>query len=316
MSKNDSRVEKILKTIITGADDSDLEPPQSRVEWLLMALSDAIGKMDDINLFHICEQGEYDPILLTPTIQNPEQNLFYLVPSSVGNDKYSEWIYTSNGEWEKFGNVEDIVIDESLSISGAAADAAKVGEIKSQLNDKQDTLTFDNTPTENSSNPVTSDGVYDALSNKQDTLTFDNTPTENSNNPVTSDGVYDALSNKQDTLTFDNTPTENSSNPVTSDGIYNALFNNRVIVSGTTPTINAVSGNRYICGEVASISIIPPQTGIINVIFESGTTPSILALPQTVTMPEWFDSTDLEANRIYEISIADGIYGVVTSWPA
>ena len=90
MSNNGSRVENILKTIITGGDTSDLEPPQSRVEWLLMKLNEAVGKMDDINLFHICEHGEYDAVNLVPTIQNPQENLFYLVPSSTGDDKYTE----------------------------------------------------------------------------------------------------------------------------------------------------------------------------------------------------------------------------------
>ena len=36
---------------------------------------------------------------------------------------------------------------------------------KSELNDKQDKLTFDNTPTLNSQNPVTSNGVYEAITN-------------------------------------------------------------------------------------------------------------------------------------------------------
>ena len=38
------------------------------------------------------------------------------------------------------------------------------------------------------------------MDGKQDTLTFDNVPTANSNNPVTSGGVFDAISDKQDTL--------------------------------------------------------------------------------------------------------------------
>ena len=37
-----------------------------------------------------------------------------------------------------------------------------------------------------------------ALAGKQDTLTFDNAPTDGSNNPVKSDGIYDALAGKQD----------------------------------------------------------------------------------------------------------------------
>ena len=84
-------------------------------------------------------------------------------------------------------------------------------------------LTMDSTPTDGSTNPVTSDGIYDALAGKEDALTFDSAPTENSDNPVTSGGVYTALANKQATLTFDSAPTENSANPVTSDGIYDAL---------------------------------------------------------------------------------------------
>ena len=38
------------------------------------------------------------------------------------------------------------------------------------------------------------------LAGKQDTLTFDNTPTNGSDNPVKSNGIYDALQTKQDTL--------------------------------------------------------------------------------------------------------------------
>lgn len=42
------------------------------------------------------------------------------------------------------------------------------GELETAIQGKQDILTFDNTPTENSDNPVTSDGVYDALQTKAD----------------------------------------------------------------------------------------------------------------------------------------------------
>ena len=59
--------------------------------------------------------------------------------------------------------------------------------------DKQDALTFDASPTEDSTNPVTSGGVYTSLAGKQDTLTFDSAPTSASTNPVTSGGVYDAF---------------------------------------------------------------------------------------------------------------------------
>ena len=57
----------------------------------------------------------------------------------------------------------------------------------------------------------------------QDALTFDSAPTEDSTNPVESGGVYNALAGKQDNLTFDDDPTENSTNPVKSGGVYNAI---------------------------------------------------------------------------------------------
>ena len=76
--------------------------------------------------------------------------------------------------------------------------SARVAIYDSYANGKQDALTFDNTPTNGSSNPVTSDGIYTALGTKQDTITFDATPQSGSTNPVQSGGVYDALSEKVD----------------------------------------------------------------------------------------------------------------------
>ena len=150
----------------------------------------------------------------------------------------------------------DSVIDD-LTAYIDAQDAATLGASKDyadglvaalrewtveQLALKQDLLTFDDTPTDGSSNPVTSDGIYDALAGKQDNLTFDSTPTDGSSNPVTSDGIYDALALKQDVLTFDTVPTDGSSNPVTSDGIYDALaLKQDVLTFDLAPTENSTN---------------------------------------------------------------------------
>ena len=75
-------------------------------------------------------------------------------------------------------------------------DAVSSVELTAGLATKQGTLTFDTTPTANSSNPVTSDGIKTALDAKQDTLTFDSTPTADSNNPVTSQGIKAAIDAK------------------------------------------------------------------------------------------------------------------------
>lgn len=92
----------------------------------------------------------------------------------------------------------------------------------------------------------------------------------------------------------------------------------KTAVSGTTPTINAVSGMRYICGEVVTLDIVVPSAGIIDVIFESGTTPTVLTVtPPTGVTIKWangFDPTALEANTTYEINVMDGEYGVVGEW--
>lgn len=89
------------------------------------------------------------------------------------------------------------------------------------------------------------------------------------------------------------------------------MLNGAIQISGTDPTIIAKSGIRYVCGEVLSLNFTPSVNGICDVMFTSGSTPTVLTLPNTVKMPEWFI---IEANTTYEINIADGIYGAVTSW--
>ena len=92
-------------------------------------------------------------------------------------------------------------------------------------------------------------------------------------------------------------------------------LNFKTAVSGSTPSITGVAGMRYVCGEVSTISITPPQSGIIDVVFESGSTPAVLTVPNTVIWnDEDFDPTSLEANTVYELNIMDGIYGAVGKW--
>ena len=92
-------------------------------------------------------------------------------------------------------------------------------------------------------------------------------------------------------------------------------------VSGSTPSIVAKPGVQYICGEVSTIDITVPESGIIDVIFESGSTPAVLTVtPPTGKTMKWaggFDPTSLEANTVYKINIVvAGSYclGTATSW--
>lgn len=84
-----------------------------------------------------------------------------------------------------------------------------------------------------------------------------------------------------------------------------------VTVTGSNPTITAESNKRYVCGEVSTLTITPVSSGITDVRFTSGTTATVLNLPQTVKMPDDFT---VEANKVYEINILDGVYGVAMAW--
>ena len=96
------------------------------------------------------------------------------------------------------------------------------------------------------------------------------------------------------------------------------MLNGSVAVSGTTPTITALPGIRYVCGEVSTIDIVTPESGIVDIVFTSGATAAVLTVtpPSGMTM-KWangFDPTALEADTTYEINIADGCLGVAASW--
>ena len=109
-----------------------------------------------------------------------------------------------------------------------------------------------------------------------------------------------------------------SSNPVgqyTEDAksAINDMLNGSVSVSGTTPTIVAKSGIRYVCGEVASLDFTPPASGICDVVFTSGSTPTVLTVPSTVKWANGFDPTSLDADTTYELNIMDGL-GVACAW--
>ena len=85
-------------------------------------------------------------------------------------------------------------------------------------------------------------------------------------------------------------------------------------VTGSTVSITGIANTRYMCGEVSTISITPPQSGIIDVIFTSGSSVAVLTVPSTVKWPSGFDPTSLETNTTYELNVMDGIYGAVMKW--
>lgn len=96
------------------------------------------------------------------------------------------------------------------------------------------------------------------------------------------------------------------------------MLSGSVSVSGTTPTINALPGVRYVCGEVTTLDIVTPASGIVDVVFASGATPTVLTVtPPTGMTMKWangFDPTNLEAYTVYEVNVMDGCLGVAAAW--
>ena len=91
-----------------------------------------------------------------------------------------------------------------------------------------------------------------------------------------------------------------------------------VQVEGSTPTIVCEDNHRYVCGEVLSLNISPCEKGICDVVFTSGSTPTVLTVtpPTGLTMQwaNWFNPDALEADTMYEINVMNGKYGVVGIW--
>lgn len=104
--------------------------------------------------------------------------------------------------------------------------------------------------------------------------------------------------------------------------VYNntrALMLNTIVVQEDTTTTEAVltpdNGVRYIYGELLSLTINSiPDNGLVDIFFDSGSTATVLLLPLGITIPEWFDPTDLKTNTRYELNFADGSL-LVSTWP-
>ena len=87
-----------------------------------------------------------------------------------------------------------------------------------------------------------------------------------------------------------------------------------VTVTGTDPVIVAEAGKRYICGEIATLTFTPPASGITDVVFTSGTTPTVISLlpADGVKMTETWE-TPLDASTTYELNFLDR-KGVFVKW--
>ena len=71
---------------------------------------------------HICTNGEYNAETGVPTVQNPDESTFYLVPGGTSPNLYVEWVYVNNS-WEQFGQA-------TLDLSGYQTKITASGMLK------------------------------------------------------------------------------------------------------------------------------------------------------------------------------------------
>ena len=96
---------------------------------------------------------------------------------------------------------------------------------------------------------------------------------------------------------------------------WEAVDEDRVVtVSGTTATIVAEAGVRYVCGELEELTFTPPASGLTAIRFTSGSTPTVISLlpAADVKMPDDWTGT-LEANQVYYLTFEDRL-GLVAQW--
>lgn len=154
---------------------------------------------------------------------------------------------------EGLENYNDAELRQLLAdINTAKANAADVytkSEIDDKLGDIQGALTFDNTPTSGSDNPVKSSGIKAYVDSHQ--VTTDTAPTQGSTNPVSSGGVYTALQGKQNIISDLETIRMNASNAVKTE---------------TDPTVpqwaKAANKPTYTAQEVGAL---PADTQFMNI---------------------------------------------------
>ena len=203
-------------------------------------------------------------------------------------------------------------------------------KIKDLLSKKQNTLTFDTTPTSGSTNPVTSGGIYTSLESKADLTspTFEGTPKAptaavgtNSTQIATTAFVKSAVGGKQDTIADLNTIRSGAAlgatavQPSALDGKEDKVD----IVSASGTTLSAEVGKYYTLSNVGTLAITLPTiaagtTKVQTVTFyiSAGSTPAVTF---TSTHSIYYsDGFEIAANSTYEVSAAyNGIAWVVAS---
>lgn len=196
---------------------------------------------------------------LTETVSNADTKAEAAMTLADGADtNASNALTKANNALTK---AEQAVLASGTAMNAAGEATAKAEAVEQALSGKQDVLTFDQAPTADSQNPVTSGGVYKAIRNAG--IELDDNVTQTSQNGVKSSGIYEfvkenseagrldqlqeqifELSNTmQSKLTFDSKPKKGSLNPVTSNGIFESIQGSGGGTIALDDTVTAESQN-------------------------------------------------------------------------
>ena len=228
-----------------------------------------------------------------------------LVDDSTSTNKFvtSSDITTWNAKQDALTTAQQNAVDSGVTSSTVSQVATNTSDISGLQSNKQDAITssaklsadlVDDTSTTNKF--VTSSDIT-TWNAKQNALTFDTTPTNASTNPVTSGGVYTALADKANT---------SSLATVATSGSYNDLTNKPTIPTTTSSvtqdsTAALTSGGAYtaLAGKQDTLT---PGTGITitnNVISSTATIDNDEKVQEIST--QYVRITDLDAG-VYRLT--------------
>lgn len=175
----DNAASSTLPTTASGSLVSKIQQIRDYLKYLLAQT------LDKLSTTTTTAQGVASIVVFAQGVNSERStNAFNCLESKITGNAYNHFEIRANGtmRWGDGSANQDITLYRSaaevlttpdnfkalsLDAFGGSDNTALTGNVQTQLNGKQASLTFDSTPTDGSSNPVTSNGVFDALATKQ-----------------------------------------------------------------------------------------------------------------------------------------------------
>lgn len=210
-------IENLVNSLHLETINAELEELRTSVNAATSKADQAIAAANsvgsDLAAFKTKTASDFDSV--NTEISDADTKAEAAMALADGADTKAEQAVTTAGQAVTKAEQAETKADQSVTKAGEAM--SKAGEAMSKAGQALTTAGEAMSKAES---------VEAMLATKQDTLTFDQAPTANSQNPVTSGGVYKAIQDIPSgggSITLDDTVTESSSNGVKSSGIYQAI---------------------------------------------------------------------------------------------